>query len=968
MSDLFLGLATAVVKAAYGLWTKDSDFTKEVGSSIIDAVRTKIAGGLEQRKAQRFFEDLEVPVARKLSDLRKYEFNSLPDNEWQAAVIAAGETFNKSALTSETLFSRDLDPLYLERWLRAGLPKATRDLSYDATSFYDRLLSESCIYAIQIADRLPSFHVGAYSEILQRSRAILDGIEELLDRIPQREAGESFEAKFSTAYRRHLATKLDRLEVYGLNFGAISYPLSVAYVSLSVTGRGSNVGRLALQDRLAESPRSLLIARAGAGKTTVLQWLAVRAARGDFSGRLAHLNGCTPFFIRLREYVGKQLPNPEGFIGGIAPLLSSAMPTNWARSLLEDGRALMLIDGVDELPEAQREELTQWLRDLFDLFPRALCVITTRPHAIGEGWLADLNFEPTLLEAMPPTLVRKFVRQWHAAMREEVADSDSRSQLDKFERGLLVAVENDRHLRALADTPLLAGLLCALNYHMRSQLPRRRTEIYEKALAMFDDRDRKRHIMTQQITLEFAVKKNILADLALWLIRNGESEADFDSAIGQVRKSLRQLPGNAEGAPRVFRNLLERSGVLREPASGRIDFVHRTFQEFLAAYAAVNDNMIGELVRNAGDDQWREVTVLATGQATARQCDELLRGLLKRGGHGRQKYKRRLLAVACLQEIPRIDPSLRAEVEAVIPKLLPPQSIEQAELLSAVGERLITLLNQHPPKQADEAAATVRAASLIGGRSALELISRIAGRYGTDNSVMPEILRAWQYFDAEEYSSQIRPRIDTEQLSISDPTVLPSLPNFPSLRRLIIEEVDPDLELSPIPDIRNLKSLTLLCEERLFPNLNPLKRCPSLEELRLLDISNADLTGLPRGPDNLHSLIIRRALHLRSLAGIQSLLNLESLSLYTCPGLDDLDALGALPALSSVSFNEMSDPDLSWIANSDSIGTLRLMSCGNVDCSPLADSTNRICVYYDQDTVLLQVNRLPSPITFLRVG
>ena len=58
---------------------------------------------------------------------------------------------------------------------------------------------------------------------------------------------------------------------------------------------------------------------------------------------------------------------------------------------------------------------------------------------------------------------------------------------------------------------------------------------------------------------------------------------------------------------------MERSGLLREPAAGRVDFVHRTFQEYLAAKAAVDNDEIGLLVTNAHDDQWREVVVMAAG-------------------------------------------------------------------------------------------------------------------------------------------------------------------------------------------------------------------------------------------------------------------------------------------------------------------------------------------------------------------
>ena len=63
----------------------------------------------------------------------------------------------------------------------------------------------------------------------------------------------------------------------------------------------------------------------------------------------------------------------------------------------------------------------------------------------------------------------------------------------------------------------------------------------------------------------------------------------------------------------IRRLLVERSGMLREPFKGFIHFAHRTFQEFLAAQAVLNEDDIGVLVKNAYDDQWREVIILASG-------------------------------------------------------------------------------------------------------------------------------------------------------------------------------------------------------------------------------------------------------------------------------------------------------------------------------------------------------------------
>ena len=553
----------------------------------MDLLQTKVSGDLDQRRARRFFEDLEIPVANRMRTVRESEFRDLSENEWTAAVLAAGSSFDNVRLTADKLFAIDLNPLFLERRVRTANGTATRDLSAGGTALYDRIISEGCAHAIEIADKLPHFQVGAFAEPLRRDHQILGLISKVLDQIPDKTKGQSQEAEFTTAYIRNLATKLDRLELFGLDIESPWFPLSIAYITLqadtesdtkaksaareksrestkekrTIRTKESEIqdGRRAetIEDRLALSRRTMVLGRASSGKTTVLQWMAVRAARSDFSGPLIGLNGYIPFFIRLREYVGRELPLPEEFITGVAPMLAPEMPKDWSREQLRSGRALVLVDGVDELPVSERQKVIAWLEDLIQLFPLVRYVITARSAAVSADWLSQLGFTPTSLEAMAPSLIKAFIRQWYRAASNKASDNDERDQFVQYESALLEAVNSDHYLRDLADTPLLAGLLCALNRHVRSKLPRRRCEIYGKALAMFDQRDRVRGIVTGDIILDLTAKTRLLSDLAFWMIRNGESEVSRKTAISSIGRSLSSLPNVPAEPDEVFRVLLE---------------------------------------------------------------------------------------------------------------------------------------------------------------------------------------------------------------------------------------------------------------------------------------------------------------------------------------------------------------------------------------------------------------------------
>ncbi|GAA2427739.1 hypothetical protein GCM10010388_14050 [Streptomyces mauvecolor] len=131
-----------------------------------------------------------------------------------------------------------------------------------------------------------------------------------------------------------------------------------------------------------------------------------------------------------------------------------------------------------------------------------------------------------------------------------------------------------------------------------------------------------------------------------------------------VTEWLSAMP-QVTGAPdQVFAHLLIRSGLLREPMPGAVGFVHRTFQDYLGAKAAVEERDFGVLVRNAHDDTWDDVVRMAVGHARVVERARLLRQLMRRADHApRLRHRLVLLAAACLEHAPELDPAVRADVE-----------------------------------------------------------------------------------------------------------------------------------------------------------------------------------------------------------------------------------------------------------------------------------------------------------------
>ncbi|MFD5398660.1 NACHT domain-containing protein [Streptomyces sp. NPDC127097] len=684
-----------------------------------------------------------------------------------------------------------LGPTALAERLEAASPHAVRGLSRDAELLHATLLGTACLHIVHFFTQRSAF---VARTLVQQSRS-LDGlialIDEFLERHPSPRAAD---AAFERDYLAYIARKHGRLTIYGIDLAHSPdrWPLDAAYMSLEATapdarevtavgpfdGVGGPGGAppvpvpVPADQALAGRDRVLLRGVAGSGKSTLVQWLAVSCAKAPGDTALPHLYGRIPFVLPLRTLTrdGAPLPTPDRFLASVGCPVSGSQPEGWADRVLASGRALLLIDGLDEIPERERELTRHWLRDLLDAFPDNLWLVTSRPSAVRDDWLAADGFGELTLSAMSRTEVAAFIGRWHAAAR---CDADDPALLDALEQSLLAAVHTKQDLARLATNPLMCGLICALHRDRRGYLPTGRKELYDAALGMLlSRRDRERDMAAPTgIELSDGPQIQLLQRLAYWLIRNGRNELDRERAERILGEALPSVPAAAEqgDAMAIFRHLLLRSGLLREPAPGSVDFVHRTFQDYLGAKAAVEDGDFGLLVAHAEDSQWEDVIRMAVAHARPRERAEILRGLMTRadgidGPLARLRVD--LLAMACLEHATEIDPQVRDKVNERARAFLPPRSREESRSLFGVGPLVLELLPGPEGPANDEALAedeaqeVVATAALIGSDAALEVMKRFRNHPAT--GTQHQLALSWQQFDTETYAREVIRHLDAK--------------------------------------------------------------------------------------------------------------------------------------------------------------------------------------------------------------
>jgi hypothetical protein len=415
-------------------------------------------------------------------------------------------------------------------------------------------------------------------------------------------------------------------------------------------------------------------------------------------------------------------------------------------------------------------------------------------------------------------------------------------------------------------------------------------ELYRAALEMLlERRDLVRNVGGEGLELTLPQKELLLRAIAYWLLLNGFSDATETDLVHLLAERVEALPGVTAAPEEVLAHLLLRSGVLREPVEGRIDFIHRTFQEYLTARQIVDERSIGLLIEHAHEDQWQEVVRLAAGQGSEDFGRDLIRRLLDRGREDhRHRHRLQLLAIACLETTPSLPRALQEELEAVLAGLIPPRSMSEAKAIASAGEVAVPLLAEHHTDPVATAAPSARALGLIGGSAAMAKLES----FGLDRrvTVARELVRSWDYFPAEEYAARVlRDSIlDRGALLVDTPEKLSAIRH---LRRLVDLEClggrsEGEWDLDAFRHAGGLRELTLVSVPGL-ERLPPLAAAGSeLQALRLGSCQELSSLGLA-GMDSLETLIVTDAPELRRIEGIEALPRLARVVLFGCPRLGD---------------------------------------------------------------------------------
>ncbi|WP_416348961.1 NACHT domain-containing protein [Microbispora triticiradicis] len=942
-----LAIARAVILPIARMILADREKKRSQSLPLAELINVRITDDFKKRALTREVEAAIDLVAQRLEPLLEREWPGLSRSDKDAALFEVIRVFESADLSDAALFADDVNPdLLAQRLKKQALRTAVQSLGEPASALFHKLLDECCILYVQLLIHIAPFSARAIAELLSRSTSLSRQVDLVLERIPaptlDAPAGTSHDAEFTNRYLTHISTMLDDLELFGVDVHRyrLNTSLSVAYIPLRVTSdpasdyetsldwsRGelqsgevdTEASSLRIEQALRESRRTLIRGEAGSGKTTLISWLAINAARSSFGTALQELNGSVPFIIKLRSFVGKSLPRPEMFINEVAGPMVDLMPSGWAHRILSAGTALLLVDGVDELPAGERASVRNWLKGLLTQFPNMRVVVTARPSAAKHQWLAHLGFGSAILDRMGPSEVRALIAHWHEAILASGNSPCDAAGLAIHERKLVSSLDSAPHLQALATNPLLCAMLCALNLDRHSALPPDRMGIYRAALEMLlERRDVERGVQVEAVPfLDISTKLETLQYLAWRSSLNGRTELDYRQAVRQISERLAMLSIAVRNSEGVLDYLLNRSSVIREVVPGRISFVHRTFQEYLTAREAAEQGDVGLLLGKAHLDTWRETVVMAVGHGNLPTRTALLKGILDRADREKRHARRlRILAASCLETAGPIDQDLRSTVDRYVHTLLPPRKMDEVQSLVSAGAAILKYLPDSIAGLSLEATrATIATAALIGGPEALHKLSL----YSRDNrrAVGEYLVSQSKYFDPQEYGERVleNAALSRSRLFIDSRAELRALQAMSrkAQEKVAISRVQLHDVVDVAAELGNMKRISELWMEGTFSDLTTISRLAStLREIILwtsVSLSSDSIEAISLMP-RLKTLAIGSGGRFENIEFVSRLSKLQELWLYELDHVASLQPLADLGNLEVLRLGDLRRPDL----------------------------------------------------------
>jgi formylglycine-generating enzyme required for sulfatase activity len=402
-------------------------------------------------------------------------------------------------------------------------------------------------------------------------------------------------------------------------------------------GRFREADKLPALDAAAECRRLVLLGDPGSGKSSFVRRLAASVAAGSLGegdSPAGFEDDLVPVFIVLRDLapaldgIEEEHHSGDELESVLADCLvdriraeSAAMGLPGFQDelvrLVEAGGALLLLDGMDEVPFRLRERFRGFVAAVVKRFRPKRMIATCRINSYAEKSRLP-GFRDYTLAPFNDDQIRAFIKAWYeaqAALDRMNDEEATRRTVD------LNDAASSEELRPLSENPMMLTSMAIL--HQRDiGLPDQRVEFYSLMIDVLLRKWQFRKWTTRELSLSPEVQAfltnnrailSAMEELALEAHATGRTRELADVRRGRAIEIL-EADGylkNAGAAGEFLDYVDQRSGLLQgrggEPGKpATYTFPHRTFQEYLTGCGLISGRSGARTLREkAGEgDYW----------------------------------------------------------------------------------------------------------------------------------------------------------------------------------------------------------------------------------------------------------------------------------------------------------------------------------------------------------------------------
>jgi energy-coupling factor transporter ATP-binding protein EcfA2 len=365
-----------------------------------------------------------------------------------------------------------------------------------------------------------------------------------------------------------------------------------------------------------ETQYLMVLGQPGAGKSTFLKKMgqeALKGKRGEFQHK------CIPVFIELKEFTTDDIDIKKA-ISKDFDICGFPDADKFLDKALEQGKLLILLDGLDEVPTNNQDKVIGQIQDFVDQHDQNRFICSCRTAVYRHNFK---RFNDVVMADFDDNQIQSFIYNWFQS------DLDYRAGTAERCWELLQKEEN-KAAKELAQTPLLLTFLC-LVYNRSQDLPKNRAVLYKDALNILlkewaAEKRVRQDVLYQDFSIE--LEQIMLSELAYTGFEADRLFFSGREVVEQIKTFLARnlnAPRHLDGE-KILDMIAMQQGVLVERATDVYSFSHLTLQEYLTAQYIADNNQIEQLVnKHLTDERWREVFMLVAGLVRSRNgADELL--------------------------------------------------------------------------------------------------------------------------------------------------------------------------------------------------------------------------------------------------------------------------------------------------------------------------------------------------------